>query len=291
VVVSMASPVVGQPPELEWNAQLVGRPLYLRGCWLANKLAFDGTGMLLGNSPVGPFTLSGVEVTSAAIEGHSLVIHGNRVALVAKSDGKQGLERRAISSMTQIMPSLRRGDKNKFYASEEMRITVQPDPMGNFDGALAKIFADGLAELSASVPIYWKCYAASYFAPAVVSDDAEEKVEQCVSTPRDSSGNTEDGESAFNVGGSILPPTMTVQTPPRYSGIAGGMGIGGTAVVHIRIGTDGIPAGLQVVRAVGGGLDEEALQAASQDRFKPATRAGVAVPVNVNIDFRFAARQ
>lgn len=69
------------------------------------------------------------------------------------------------------------------------------------------------------------------------------------------------------------------------------MGIGGTAVVHIRIGTDGIPAGLQVVRAVGGGLDEEALQAASQDRFKPATRAGVAVPVNVNIDFRFAARQ
>ena len=163
--------------------------------------------------------------------------------------------------------------------------------MGNFDGAVAKIFADGLAELSASVPIYWKCYAASYFAPAVVSDDAEEKVEQCVSTPGDSSGTTEDGESAFNVGGSILPPTMTVQIPPRYSGIAGGMGIGSTAVVHIRIGTDGIPAGLQVVRAVGGGLDEEALQAASQDRFKPATRAGVAVPVNVNIDFRFAARQ
>jgi len=232
-----------------------------------------------------------VDVKSVALQGNSLIIHGNRVALVATEDGKQGLERKMISSTTQIWPSFRHGDKSNFHASEEVQITVQKDSRETFDTALANIFADGLEQLAASVPSYWKCYATNYFVPPVISEDAEKKVNQCVKVMANGSDQDEDAQHAYSVGGSVLPPTATVYMPPKYSGIAGELMVSGSAVVHLRVGIDGIPVGLQVVRAIGAGLDEEALQAASQDRFKPATRDGIAAPVNINIAFRFALHQ
>jgi TonB family protein len=272
VVVSIAAPAVGQSPDTGWNARLVGKPLYFRGFWATNKLNFDSTGKPLGNPRVGPVTLSGVEVRSTAIEGKSLVIHGVRVALVAKGDGKQGLERRVIQ-------------RSKPHETEELKITVQPNSTGSFDGALASIFADGLAELSSSVPIYWKCYAASYFGPESIKDNAEKDVEHCVTTV------DAGAEPAYNVGGKTLPPKMTVQTNYKYSPTALQMEINGTSVVHLRIGTDGVPVGIQVVRALGAGLDEQAMDASAHDRFSPATREGVAVPVNVNIEAHFSMYQ
>lgn len=273
VAVSIAAPAVGQSPDSGWNARLVGKPLYLRGFWAANKLNFDSTGKPLGNPGVGPVTLSGVDVRRTAIEGKSLVIHGVRVALVAKEDGKQGLERRVIQ-------------RSRPHETEELKITVQPDSTGTFDAALASIFANNLTELSSAVPIYWKCYAASYFAPESINDNAEKEVEHCVTTV--DAGAMTGVEPAYNVGGKILPPKMTVQTNYKYSPTALQMKINGTSVVHLRIGTDGVPVGIQVVRALGAGLDEQAMDASAHDRFSPATREGVAVPVNVNIEARFA---
>lgn len=253
----------------------MGKPLYLRGFWSANKLDFDGTGKLLSEPRVGPVTLSGIDVTSAVVESNSLVIHGDRVALVAREDGKQGLERRVIQP----------GNKKKSHRSGDLQITIQPDSTGGFDRALTSIFANGLAELSTSVPVYWKCYAASYFAAENVKSDAEKEVTQCVTTT--DTNATTGVEPAYNVGPGIVPPRMTVDTPFKYSAVAYQMRINGTAVVHMRIGTDGVPVGLQVVRALGAGLDEQALDAASHDRFRPATREGVAVPVNANIEANF----
>jgi TonB family protein len=275
VAVSIVSPAAGQSADAQWNARLVGKPLYLRGFWSADKLDFDGSGKLLSDPKVGPVTLSGVDVTSTAVEGNSLVIQGNRVALVVKEDGKQGLERRVIQP----------GDKKKSHASGDLQITVQADSTGSFDRAFATIFANGLAELSTSVPIYWKCYAASYFAAENVKDDAEKEVTQCVTTA-DAKVST-GVEPAYNVGPGIVPPRMTVQAPLKYSAVARQLGISGTAVVHLRIGTDGVPVGIQVVRALGAGLDEQALDAASHYRFSPATREGVTVPVNANIETHF----
>jgi TonB family protein len=117
--------------------------------------------------------------------------------------------------------------------------------------------------------------------------DTEAKVGHCVTTTADGSDVDANDEHAVPTGGSVVPPSMTVSTPPKYTMIGRELKVSGVAVVHVRVGTDGVPVGLQIVRALGAGLDEQALQAASQDRFRPATRDGIAVPVNANIDVHF----
>ena len=55
-----------------------------------------------------------------------------------------------------------------------------------------------------------------------------------------------------------------------------------------EIGADGVPVNVVVVRGLGLGLDEKAVEAITQWRFKPATLAGepVAVSAQVEINFR-----
>jgi TonB family protein len=274
----------------DWRSRLVGKPLYLRGFYADDKLEFDASGKLIGTSILGPVTLSGVDVDEVEDKRQTLVLHGNRVALMARGDGSQGLERQVIASTTRIWPSLRRGDKNKFHASEKLTITIHPDPHGNFETAIKAIFADGVADLASSVPPYWKCYADSYFLPATVANNAVDKVNACVSADGAAIQGT-DNVPAVPVKGPVIAPVMTVSKSPAYTDIARELGLAGTCVVHIRIRTDGVPVGLQIVRAIGGGLDEEALQAASEERFKPATLDGLAVPVNANIEVHFELKR
>jgi protein TonB len=59
-------------------------------------------------------------------------------------------------------------------------------------------------------------------------------------------------------------------------------------IVSIIVDVQGNPQNPRVVRALGEGLDEKAIEAIKQYRFKPAMKNGKPVPVmmNVEIDFR-----
>ncbi len=275
----------GHPPHegsQDWSARLAGKALYLKGFWLSDRLGFDSQGQPLEPSPVGPFTLSGIDVEHATLKGHLLAIDGIRVALVPKADGAPGLERQQISSTTHIAFSLRRGDKSNFHAIEHIEITIQPDSQGSYDRALASIFASSLAELAGSLPLYWECYARSYLLPEHIREDAEQEVEKCVVLP----GDGTDDDLRFNHDGLTVPPSPLTTAAAVIPGRARDLNLDGTGVIHVRVGVDGVPVGLQVVRALGGGVDEAFLPAASKFRFKPATRAGVAVPMNLGLSFR-----
>lgn len=51
--------------------------------------------------------------------------------------------------------------------------------------------------------------------------------------------------------------------------------------------TEGRPTTLQVINPLGHGLDEEALRAVQQWRFRPATYQGKPVPVILDVDVNF----
>jgi protein TonB len=58
-------------------------------------------------------------------------------------------------------------------------------------------------------------------------------------------------------------------------------------LVHLIVDAKGVPQNVQVLRGIGMGLDEKAVEAVKQYRFKPATEGGEPVPVELNIEVNF----
>jgi protein TonB len=96
------------------------------------------------------------------------------------------------------------------------------------------------------------------------------------------------GGGVFRVGGGVSAPRAIYAPDPQYSDEARRAKYQGTLVLWVVIGPDGRPRDLHVVRTLGMGLDEKALEAVRQWRFEPATKNGhpVAVQVNIEVSFR-----
>lgn len=61
--------------------RLVGKPLFLRGQWSNDRLAFKADGTLHGKSHTLPLTLSGFDVESIDMKGNKLLLEGHRAGL------------------------------------------------------------------------------------------------------------------------------------------------------------------------------------------------------------------
>jgi TonB family protein len=78
-------------------------------------------------------------------------------------------------------------------------------------------------------------------------------------------------------------PEAIEKVQPRFSGIEG------TVLVQVRVGRDGLVKDAKVVKSIPG-LDEAALAAVRQWRFKPASSTAGPVEVSVAVPIRFQAR-
>jgi len=74
---------------------------------------------------------------------------------------------------------------------------------------------------------------------------------------------------------------------PRYTDEAEALGIQGTVVLEVEFTASNEVRVLRVIRKLGHGLDEAAVRAAEQIRFKPARRQGVAVDSRVTVQIEF----
>lgn len=63
--------------------------------------------------------------------------------------------------------------------------------------------------------------------------------------------------------------------------------INGSVVLKVRVDPDGVPRNIRVLRSLGHGLDEKAVEAVSSWRFQPATFEGkpVAKEIAISVDF------
>ena len=96
------------------------------------------------------------------------------------------------------------------------------------------------------------------------------------------------GGGVFQVGGGVSAPRAVFTPEPEYSEQARRAKHEGTVVLWLVVGSDGRPRDLRVLRSLGLGLDEKAMDAVRQWRFEPARKNGtpVAVRVNVEVDFK-----
>ena len=98
-------------------------------------------------------------------------------------------------------------------------------------------------------------------------------------------------EPLFKVGGKVTPPRATYSPDPEYSDQARAERLQGTLVLAAVIAADGCIRELRLVRRLGLGLDEKAIEAVLTWKFDPAKQDGKPIAVRVNIEVSFRMYQ
>jgi protein TonB len=97
------------------------------------------------------------------------------------------------------------------------------------------------------------------------------------------------GGGLYQVGNGVSPPRAIFQPEAEFSDEARRAKYEGTVVVSVIVDAQGNPQDVHVVRTLGMGLDEKAMEAVQKYKFKPAIelKSGKAVPVPIQVEVRF----
>jgi len=93
--------------------------------------------------------------------------------------------------------------------------------------------------------------------------------------------------NVYHVGNGVTAPAVLSKVDPEYQQEARFAKYQGTVVVSTEIGLDGLAHNIKVIRGLGLGLDEKAVEAISQWKFKPGSKNGQPVPVMATIEVNF----
>jgi len=95
------------------------------------------------------------------------------------------------------------------------------------------------------------------------------------------------GGGVFRVGGGVTAPSLLFKKEPEYSEEARKAKYQGTVLLYIEVDPSGKVTNIKVVRSLGLGLDEKAMEAVRQWKFKPGYKDGKAVTVAATIEVNF----
>jgi TonB family protein len=147
---------------------------------------------------------------------------------------------------------------------------IHPDPKQSWiqlSKAIEVVFAPGLDDsVIATLPDYWQ----TYFATKQGKIQAE-KIDNSVLHP----------------GNGVVSPKLLSSLDPASNDYAQKANIAGMTLLSTVVGSSGQPSHVTIVRPIGFGLDEKAVDAVSHARFQPGLRDGQPVPVMVNLQVTF----
>ncbi len=95
------------------------------------------------------------------------------------------------------------------------------------------------------------------------------------------------GGGVYRPGNGVSEPQLVYSIEPEFSDEARKAHYEGTVLVQIIVGPDGLPHNVKVVRQLGMGLDEKAVEAVKQYKFKPGLKDGKPVPVIMTVEVTF----
>lgn len=251
---------VAQSTESDLKARLVNKPLYLRSFWKEDNLKFDSTGKILVPSAHAPFPLCGIYIDRVKLQKDKLVLNGGRMVL-------------------KFQPTLER-----IHIPETVQIEIAGAPGTDFGPALNKIFADGLADLTPSLPSYWQPYAQKTFlntaTPAVIAQQTSADAESV--PPQHAPEDT-----VLEVGKGVSPPVLVSQVQPSFNNVARQLKLRGNVSLSFIVKKDGVISNISITMPLGLGLDEEAISALDQYRYKPAMEGNTPVSVYQHVTITF----
>jgi TonB family protein len=83
------------------------------------------------------------------------------------------------------------------------------------------------------------------------------------------------------------PPAVTHAPNPGCSKEADKAKIHGTVVLTVVVGTDGLTHDISIVKSVGYGLDEQAIETVKKWKFKPGKASGKPATVQIHVELEF----
>jgi periplasmic protein TonB len=96
------------------------------------------------------------------------------------------------------------------------------------------------------------------------------------------------GGGAYRIGGGVSAPSVLFKVEPEYSEEARKAKFQGTVVLFVVVDEKGNPTQLKVIRPLGLGLDQKAIEAVEKWKFSPGKKDGkpVAVQATIEVNFR-----
>lgn len=164
--------------------------------------------------------------------------------------------------------------------------TGQPGQPGDFtcdppaiDAVERSSFQAGTLD-NKSIPVL-VCLGVSFVAQA---KGALPTIQPC---PENLSTTTFDGHSIYRAGSAVKVPVLTFQPDAEFSDEARRKHYQGVCIIALIVDPKGNPQNAHVIRALGMGLDQKAMEAVRRYRFKPATFDGKPVPVLITVEIDF----
>ncbi len=99
---------------------------------------------------------------------------------------------------------------------------------------------------------------------------------------------TTGSNGAFRAGGGVSRPSLIYKVEPEYSEVARRLHAEGVVLLYVVVQRDGTAQNIRVLKSVGYGLDQKAIDAVQRWRFKPGMKEGNPVAVEAQIDVNFS---
>jgi TonB family protein len=240
--------------------ELKDKTLLLRGFPKGSKLKYTAQGEIMDLKP-GIWTVDGfLRVDRIEEKGGELRIHGQRITTVYE-------------------PKSRTMQAKLYKDKVDLRIPMVDATA--IEKILDRVFVRSPERLADVAPKYWKKFLEEGLKdPPKPNTGSEEKP----ATQR-SCEPIKDG--VYKVCGGVKPPVPTYRPEPEFSEFARKYGLTGTVTLVGVVDPNGSMRDIEIAKPCGAGFDEQAMEAVSKWRFRPATKDGTPVPVRIAIDVDF----
>ena len=125
--------------------------------------------------------------------------------------------------------------------------------------------------------------------PATAAQNNQDE-EQAAIDSAHNKAEQEHPQKLYRPRGGVTAPMLLSKVAPEYSAEARAAKYQGMVVLYIEISPDGKPHNLKVLRSLGLGLDEKAMEAVNQWRFRPGSRDGQSVNTQATVEIGFSLR-
>jgi len=256
-----------QDVEQSLKQQFEGKILVLRHPIQGGSLEYDSDGKVLKGGGEGPWTIYGrIKIDELQLQADKLLLKGTRVDY--KLDGRT----------KQLAPF-----PNRKHVSVQISLKGTSQDLVAADAVLSHIFAFTKKDVVDSAPDFWHLY-----------------LEKNVPTPKGQTVAEPDADAKLpnltdeaiaerkNFWKSTTPPQAVYTPAPSLpSSVIRDAHFNEVVVLNVFVDKTGKVGQIRIVRPLGEGLDEEAVNTVKKWVFKPAQHEGQAVGVEMNIECAF----